>query len=380
MAFQFRRGTDAERQSITPKAGEPIFVTDTGKLYVGYTDPETNSLVQGGLLVSTTLSDDETPSLSGNLNLNDYDIVGTGNINIDGFITATGSINLGDGVEDNIIVGGVIGSSLIPDTDGLYDLGSSDFYWRKGYFKDVEVDGELKANSLQISSIELNDSTTIFDGDTNTIFAESIVANNIEGNFVGSVFSDDSRLLIDGAEGSLNTNFIKIVEERIENQISDEPIRIFSNNGIRIFGKATPDIFDSNLLVLNGVKEGGDVVSIGDITGALVYAADDGINFSSTNAILSEIDDTASVGNIPGKLKVLTTGVDGEIFESMVIDSRGTVSSNVFKTGSYADEDTRDADIPNPEAGMIILLTGRNDSTGVPKFQGYDGSNWIDFY
>jgi len=133
MAFQFRRGTDAERQSITPKTGEPLFVTDTGKVYVG------NGTTQGGLLVSAAVSDDENPSLGGNLNLNNNNIVGEGNINIDGTITATGSINLGDGAEDNIIIGGVIGSSLVPDTDGLWDLGADDFFWRSGYFEGATI-------------------------------------------------------------------------------------------------------------------------------------------------------------------------------------------------------------------------------------------------
>jgi hypothetical protein len=35
MPLQFRRGTDAQRTAVTPAAGEPIWVTDTTKLYVG---------------------------------------------------------------------------------------------------------------------------------------------------------------------------------------------------------------------------------------------------------------------------------------------------------------------------------------------------------
>ena len=35
MPLQFRRGTDAQLSSITPLAGEPIWTTDTRKLYVG---------------------------------------------------------------------------------------------------------------------------------------------------------------------------------------------------------------------------------------------------------------------------------------------------------------------------------------------------------
>ena len=35
MSLQFRRGTDAERQTITPDQGEPIWTTDTSRLYIG---------------------------------------------------------------------------------------------------------------------------------------------------------------------------------------------------------------------------------------------------------------------------------------------------------------------------------------------------------
>jgi len=35
MSLQFRRGTDGNRTSITPAQGEPIYTTDTKKLYVG---------------------------------------------------------------------------------------------------------------------------------------------------------------------------------------------------------------------------------------------------------------------------------------------------------------------------------------------------------
>ena len=35
MALQFRRGLDSDRGTITPLAGEPVFVTDTNKLFIG---------------------------------------------------------------------------------------------------------------------------------------------------------------------------------------------------------------------------------------------------------------------------------------------------------------------------------------------------------
>src|SRR6056300_1693316 len=46
MAFRLRRGTDAERQLITPVEGELIYVTDTKAIYVG------DGTTVGGVLVT----------------------------------------------------------------------------------------------------------------------------------------------------------------------------------------------------------------------------------------------------------------------------------------------------------------------------------------
>ena len=63
MALKFRRGTDSGRSAITPAEGEPIFTTDTKKLYVG------DGSTAGGIAVDTAVSDgdkgDITVSSSG---------------------------------------------------------------------------------------------------------------------------------------------------------------------------------------------------------------------------------------------------------------------------------------------------------------------------
>ena len=48
----------------------------------------------------------------------------TGNANIDGNLVLGGNITIGDNTSDNIILGGEISSSIIPDADGTYNLGS----------------------------------------------------------------------------------------------------------------------------------------------------------------------------------------------------------------------------------------------------------------
>ena len=91
MALRLRRGLDVERQSVIFAEGEPIYTTDTKKIYMG------DGATPGGLLVSglTALNDDVSPRLSGPLDLNGNEIVGTGDVNIIGNINISGSFNAG---------------------------------------------------------------------------------------------------------------------------------------------------------------------------------------------------------------------------------------------------------------------------------------------
>ena len=123
MPLQIRRGTEAERQSLnqTPQSGELIYVTDTQQLYVGdgftllsnltpitgYTDENAvdalGSVLTGSAHsgISFTYNDVANtinavvsqPSLLQNLNLNNFSITGTGNINIIGNITVDGKLD-----------------------------------------------------------------------------------------------------------------------------------------------------------------------------------------------------------------------------------------------------------------------------------------------
>ena len=86
MALQIRRGTDAERLTITPAEGELIYTTDTRLIYVG------DGITVGGTKADTGITDllsDATPQLGGNLDLNSQAITGTGTINITGNITGS---------------------------------------------------------------------------------------------------------------------------------------------------------------------------------------------------------------------------------------------------------------------------------------------------
>ena len=117
MALQFRRGTDSDRLTITPAAGEPIFTSDTKELFIG------DGSTTGGVdLITTKL--------------------------------------------------GSISGSIIPDTDSTYDLGSP-----TKKFKDLHLSG----NSIFLGDglILSNDGGTFAakDSDNNPVVI-SLTSNN----------------------------------------------------------------------------------------------------------------------------------------------------------------------------------------------------------
>ena len=86
MALRLRRGTNADRLTVTPAEGELLYTTDSKKIYAG------DGSTVGGNIVSgiNNLLEDLTPQLGGDLDLNSKNIVGNGNVNILGTINATG--------------------------------------------------------------------------------------------------------------------------------------------------------------------------------------------------------------------------------------------------------------------------------------------------
>jgi len=220
MALRLRRGTNAERLTVTPESGEIIYVTDSKKLYVG------DGSTVGGNLVSgvNNIIDDATPQLGGDLDLNSNNIIGNGNININGTITATGNINLGDGAGGDVIsVGGEVSGSLVPTNDESFTLGSPSNRWQAVWASSAVISGQVDAVAVN-ANIIADDSTVAFDASTGT-FVGNITGNasgahtgTLDGDVTGSVFGDDSTLLVDGVGKALSANTVTVDFATIGNQ------------------------------------------------------------------------------------------------------------------------------------------------------------------
>ena len=394
MALRLRRGTDAERQTVTPAEGELIYTTDTKELYIG------DGTTQGGNLVSAELLDDTSPTLGGDLTLNGHNIIGTGNINITGTITATGSINLGDGVEDNVVVGGQIGSSLVPGVNASYDLGSPGGSWRYVYAEGASVDGELQVGTLVTDGdIITTDSTIIYDGETGLLTVSSINTGVVDGDLRGSVFADDSTPLIDANNKSAN-----IPGGLTMNNVSFNHLGIWKSTDVGSDPQVLSD--QPNTLIVRGVTLGAyggqqTTLTIDGHDGALEAPADtspgdyigvqkfrgyyDGEYVVASSHTVAW-DATADLTETSPKANMLWfinagdgNGLLGAGYNVMQFRNDGVLEGPLYKTPQFPNETARDAAIPSPEAGMVVLLTGHDDSSGVPVFQGYDGNDWRDF-
>jgi hypothetical protein len=82
------------------------------------------------------------------------------NLEVTGNITLGGSINIGNEDTDEVVFGADVASSIIPDIDNTYDLGSASRNWRAGYFGDVIVNG-LSVGNISVTGSFINDQIEI---------------------------------------------------------------------------------------------------------------------------------------------------------------------------------------------------------------------------
>ncbi len=185
--------------------------------------------LQDGALLPVTDSDIDlgTTSLRFKDTFTDS-ITTTGNVDVGGNLTVTGTttfnggtITMGDAATDNVVFGADVDSSIIPDDDDTYDLGSSSQQWRN-----IFIDGTAEIDTLALdgttvtsTAAELNilDGVTstaaelnILDGVTSTTaelnILDGVTATAVEINALDGITSTVSELnIVDGDTSATST-------------------------------------------------------------------------------------------------------------------------------------------------------------------------------
>lgn len=197
MALQIKKGTNAQRELYTPLVGELLYVTDhiqagVDPIFVG------DGATLGGVAVGQNAVLSGT--MEGNIDLNNFDIVGSGDLNFVGNINNTGTVTT-----KKVIISG--NTELVGGESIVVAVNSTGKIFHSG---DINVTGNIvSTGSVQsvtvesdlVGSVISSDSTEILvDADTNQFSGNQItLLNTVAGTSLaisGSsvIFSSDDPL------------------------------------------------------------------------------------------------------------------------------------------------------------------------------------------
>jgi len=406
MALRLRRGTDAERLLITPVEGELIYTTDTKLLYVG------DGTTAGGTLVTGSGGGGGSTTLDA---LTDTDLTGAANNDVLTFnggtnkwealaVPGVGALNLNDlnnvntdVVENNQVLTYLsgtnrwepttlpeVGALTLNDLDNVNtdNVATWDVLQYDGFnFVPKSIDEALATATDDDGSIAIN----TFGIHTGQVFG------NVDGDVRGSVFADDSTLLVDGVSGIITGEILTERKAFIDgSNLTSQAVEIITSSqdpALVIRGPGSGVSQGPSLSLTShdssSLYSDYNSVGVGDSLGQLRFSTErtdisGEIAISSMiTSVLEQLGDNDTTFN-QGDLRFLL--LDGpnpaNIYQARLSREVG-FTAPVITPGTYADATARDAAITTPVAGMMVFLTD-GDGAGNPKFQGYDGSAWVD--
>lgn len=433
MALRLRRGTNAERVTVTPLSGELIYVTDTKLVYVG------DGAIPGGVLVSNVGSPTE---LTQNLNLSGNNIVGNGVIGD----AATSFVGDGSGLTNLPITGtGVVegteyrlsiisddSTRIVDSTTGTFTgifegdgsgLSDIDVNQLTDFIVNAPSEGEVITYSggqwqnlpplnistdIQGQDFQINiigsDSTRIIDSET------GVLTGYLVGDMQGDVFGQNSTKIVDSELGLVTADLQGNVEA--DSVTVDEILSLTSNNikyndtGIDLLANTSnyelvnfvksrsledlsSEVSDRGRIYFGRNDINGDVIEaiIGGGRGGIYLVVDTGNEiFPEENVMLLAPDGNVGFGTYSPAEKldvrgnaVISGNLQAAAFRGTVVaDDSSTVidglTGNItapgfVQFGFYTTTERNTNIVANN--GMIIY------NTTAERFQGYQAGAWI---
>lgn len=416
MALRLRRGTDLERLTIVPAAGELIYTTDTKKLYIG------DGSITGGNEVSTEIKG----LLADDLYLSTYKLLGSG-LELDGL---TGNITA------NMITGDLLGSVFANDSTKLIDStlgkiigpievsindvsilggnagqvlttdGAGNLTWTYGSGGGASVLSDL--SDVSIGSLNNNEVLT-WNGSA-WVNAAVTPSGHFVGDISGSVFADDSTTLVNGVTGTISNGVLTFIGDTIysnSSYVSQNDV-VINKIKLGLDSQITHNFSDPEtaLSITNAITAGysgvikrtrlsrntidsPSIVQAGDYLCQDQYMGHDGIRYVNSSTIAIGVDPNGTVGSyaIPGII-YFANFIDGDLNNpiAMSFDSRGRLAVNKVTADQELDVNgngkfsgfvqfgslsaTQRGQL-TPANGMVIYNSTAN------RFQGYQAGAWI---
>jgi cytoskeletal protein CcmA (bactofilin family) len=348
---------------------DDILIASTEKLQFRDTAIYINSSADGQLdlvadteiqIAATTVDINGNADISGNLGIG-------GNLTVTGTTTFNGgTLTLGDANTDNIVFGGEVDSSIVPDDDDTFDLGSSSKEWRDLYIDGVAYLDAINFNGTAITSTaaELNilDGVTAtatelnaLDGITSTVTELNIIDGDTSAT--STTVADADRVVLNDS-GTMKQVAVTDLSAYFDDEITAMPNLVTTaattvgalNSGSITSGFGTIDTGSSTItttgLITGGSLDIDDVV----INGTNIGHTDDTDLITVANGALTVAGNLTVSGNF-------TLGSGAELSESELEQLDGITQGNV--SASKAVVTNSDKDITG---FRNVTLTGELDA------------------
>jgi len=422
MPLQIRRGLDAERLALTPATGlaqgELVYVTDSKRLYIGtgsagehqgvaitgYTNEDAQDAAAGLFTATTTSGTTNTnisfayndsankvvatvdlTALGTNIGLNGHTITGNGSITISGLVTADlkgsvagdDSVLLVNGADSTVNLSETIVADVKPRINFSPNLGATSRRFNALFVSGtggVDVGGALITGTGGILNLPAG---SLINGRPITPIDGAFTVLDIKG----SVFGDDSTLLVDSVagtiKGAVDSTTVKAssyVQSPLINAGSLTQNGVFNvYNTTDFFGTfftittSGPGAFldfhaSRGTLASPAASQNNDYIS------GILLKGHNGTAYVRAAAVVALADGNVVNGEVPGKVVISTKNYAGTLDNSFTFNSRGVFEAPVIKHTPFADATARDVGM-NAGAGMIVY------NTALGQFQGYT-SGW----
>ena len=415
MALRLRRGTDAERLLITPLQGELIYTTDTKSLYVGDGSTVGGTLITGAGGGSTTLDA-----------LTDTDLTGAADGEVLAFVSGT---NKWEPVSIAALSNVTLDALTDTDLTGEIDSDVLSYNGSTSKWEPINVEDLISRTGIQASLTILADDLTVMVNPDTKSFNGALT-----GELKGSVFGDDSSILVDGINGTIvgvvdnyhttSSQYVQGANIRIGSAVAGGNLIVLQDNvdssqliittedagGVIIMprqlqvGSSSALVGDGKVTIVTGVqnsagivlsghfdgtgntiatisrsrgtKAAPTVIQNGDGLGSYLLTGYNGAAYRVAGGIKATVAGTPQAAYIPSNVEIFVGNSSGGA--DVVLKAKQAQKVTEFfgpaKLVSYADASARDAAVTSPEAGMMIYLADTN------KAQCHNGTSWNDLF
>ena len=305
--YQGSAAPDISANSVL--TGTPFYSTgDEALIRLNHAGNQTLDL--SGNIEGTTISSVTINTLDGDVTVSG-DITGSnlqlsGNADITGNIVLGGNITLGDQDVDFVAFKADVSSSLIPDADGAFDLGTPSKEWANIYVQTLNTSGSNIAGNVQITgTLDVDGQSTLASLNVEDLTSGRVLLAGTSGEV-----EDSANLTFNGTKLDLTGNVTASGG--------------FHSDGLSTFNTANVENLTSGRVLLAGtgglIQDSGNLTFNGTLlttTGNQQITGTFNVDSQSTLASLNVEDLTSG--------RVVLAGTSGEIEDSANLTFNGTL-------------------------------------------------------